>query len=98
MKRRKRRKFTAQFKADAVGLVRKGGKTIAEVTAQFDLTETALREWVRRAEADAGKEPLGALTSAERVELFELRKRLKRVEMERDILKKATAFFARENA
>jgi transposase len=95
--RRKRRRFTAQFKADAVRLV-VSGKTIAEVTEQFDLTETALREWVKRAEADAGRGPPDALTTAERVELIDLRKRLKRAEMERDILKKATAFFARENA
>jgi transposase-like protein len=98
MARRKRRKFTAQFKADAVGLVTTGGKTIAEVTKEFDLTETALREWVKRAEADAGRGPPDALTTAERAELIELRKRLKRAEMERDILKKATAFFAKESA
>jgi len=98
MARRKRRKFTAQFKADAVGLVMSGGKTIAEVTKEFDLTETALREWVKRAEADAGRGPPSALTTAERAELIELRKRLKRAEMERDILKKATAFFAKESA
>jgi transposase-like protein len=71
---------------------------IGEVTAQFDLTETALREWVRRAAVDAGNGPAGALTTAERAELAELRKRVKRLEMERDILKKATSFFARENA
>jgi transposase-like protein len=98
MTRRKRRKFTPEFKADAVRLVRTGGKTIAEVTEQFDLTETALRAWVKRAEADAGQGPPDALTTAERAELVELRKRLKRVEMERDILKKATAFFAKESA
>ncbi len=98
MARRKRREFSPQFKADAVRLVTTGGKTIAEVTKQFDLTESALREWVRRAEADAGRGPPDALTTAERAELVELRKRLKRVEMERDILKKATAFFAKENA
>jgi transposase len=98
MARRKRRSFTAQFKADAVRLVTKGAKTIAEVTKEFDLTETALREWVKRAEADAGRGPPDALTTAERAELIELRKRLKRAEMERDILKKATAFFAKENA
>ena len=97
MARRKRRKFTAQFKADAVRLVTTGAKTIAEVVVEFDLTETALREWVRRAAADAGKGPPDALTTAERAELIELRKRLKRAEMERDILKKATAFFAKEN-
>jgi transposase len=95
--RRKRRRFTEQFKADAVKLVA-SGKTIAEVTAQFDLTETALREWVKRAEADAGKGSPDALTAAERAELIDLRKRLKRAETERDILKKATAFFAKENA
>mgnify|MGYP003381673829 CR=1 FL=1 len=98
MARRKRRKFTAQFKADAVRLVTSGGKTIAEVTKEFDLTETALREWVKRAEADAGRGAADALTTTERAELLDLRKRLKRAEMERDILKKATAFFAKENA
>jgi len=98
MARRKRRKFTAQFKADAVRLVTTGGKTIAEVRDEFDLTETALREWIARAEADASRGPPDALTTAERAELIELRKRLKRAEMERDILKKATAFFAKENA
>ncbi|PKN55916.1 MAG: hypothetical protein CVU56_18765 [Deltaproteobacteria bacterium HGW-Deltaproteobacteria-14] len=97
MTSRKRRAFSKDFKADAVRLVQEGGKTIGEVTQQFDLTESALREWVRRAEADAGKGPPEALTTSERAELVELRKRLKRAEMERDILKKATAFFAREN-
>ena len=96
MARRKRRKFTAQFKADAVRLVMTGGKSIGEVTAQFDLTETTLRDWVKRAEIDAGKGPPGALTTAERAELIELRRRVKRAEMERDILKKATAFFAKD--
>jgi transposase-like protein len=102
MARRKRRKFTAQFKADAVRLVTTGAKTIAAVTEEFDLTETALRAWVKRAEADEGKgkgKGKGeTLTTAERSELIDLRKRLKRAEMERDILKKATAFFAKENA
>lgn len=97
MARRKRRTFTEQFKADAVRLVTAGGKTIPEVTKQFDLTETALREWVRRSEVDAGRGPPDALTTAERAELIDLRKRLKRAEMERDILKKATAFFAKES-
>jgi transposase len=97
MARRKRRVFTPKFKADAVRLVTDGGKTIADVVKQFDLTETALREWVKRAQADAGNGPPGALTTAERAELIDLRKRLKRAEMERDILKKATAFFAKES-
>jgi transposase-like protein len=97
--RRKRRKFTPQFKADAARLVIAGGKSMAEVTKEFDLTGTALREWVKRAEADASTgKAAGAVTTAERSELIELRKQLKRVEMERDILKKAMAFFARESA
>ena len=98
MARRKRRKYTLQFKADAARLAMTGGKTIAEVARQFDLNVSVLRSWVRRVEADAGKGPPDALTTAERCELVELRKRLKRVEMERDILKKATAFFAKESA
>lgn len=95
MARRKRRKYTTQFKADAVRLVTTGGKTIAEVVKQFDLT--SFREWLKRAEADAGRRPPDALTTAERAELIELRKRVKRVELERDILKRATAFFAKES-
>jgi len=98
MARRKRRTFTREFKADAVRLVTTGGKTIAEVTKQFDLTETCLRDWLKQAAIDAGNGPPEALTTAERAELVDLRKRLKRAEMERDILKKATAFFAKENA
>ena len=98
MERRKRRKFTAEFKADAVRLVMAGGKSITEVCKQFDLNETSLRAWIKRAETDAGRGSSDALTTAERVELVELRKRVKRVEMERDILKKATAFFAKESA
>ena len=98
MARRKRRKFTPQFKADAVRLVTTGAKTIAAVTEEFDLTETALRARVKRAEADEGKGTGETLTTAERAELIDLRKRMKRAEMERDILKKAAAFFAKENA
>jgi transposase-like protein len=98
MERRKRRKFTPEFKADAVRLVTGGGKSITEVCKQFDLNETSLRAWMKQAETDAGKGSSGALTTAERVELVELRRRVKRAEMERDILKKATAFFAKENA
>ncbi len=98
MARRKRRKFTTQFKADAVRLCAAGGQSIVKVADNLDLTETALRAWVKLAEADAGKGPKEALTTAEREELGELRRRVKRLEMEREILKKAAAFFAKENA
>ena len=97
MEKRKRRTFTRDFKAEAVRLCRVGDRTIRQVAVDLDLTETALREWVKRAEVDAGKGPPEALTTTERDELRELRKRVKRLEMEREILKKATAFFAKEN-
>ena len=97
MSRRKRRAFTAEFKAEAVRLTRVGERSVAQVAKDLDLTETALREWVKRAEADAGKGPAGALTTAEREELVRLRRDVKRLEMEREILKKAAAFFAKES-
>lgn len=67
------------------------------MAADLDLTETALREWVKRAATDAGKGPPGALTSDERTELAQLRRENKRLLMEREILKKAAAFFAKES-
>jgi len=97
MARRKRRQFTDEFKADAVRLVTHGGQSVGEVARNLDLTVNALREWVKLAELDVGESPKGALTAAEREELGELRRRVKRLEMEREILKKAAAFFAKEN-
>jgi transposase len=98
MARRKRRKFTDEFKADAVKLCAAGGRSVAQVAADLDLTETALREWVKRAEADAGKRPLNVLTTAERDELSELRKRVKRLEMEREGERVKFAFIDEEKA
>jgi transposase len=95
--RRKRRSFTPEFKAEAVRLCRVGDRSVMQVASDLDLTETALREWVKRADADAGEGSPEVLTSGERDELRELRKRVKRLEMEREILKKAAAFFAKEN-
>jgi len=97
MTTRKRRRFTEEFKADAVKLVRAGGRSIGQVAADLDLTETSLREWVRRAEIEDGQGPPGALTQAESEELSRLRRENRRLQMERDILKRATVFFAREN-
>lgn len=94
--RRARRAFTAEFKADAVKLV-KSGKSIPQVARELDLTETALREWVRRAEADAG-ERKDVLTTEERQELARLRRENKQLRQEREILKAAATFFAKENA
>ena len=95
---RKRRKFTPQFKAEAVQLVLSTGKGVGQVAKELDLTETALRRWLQRAEAEGASTPSsGALDDAERSELAELRRKVKRLEMEREILKKAAAFFAQES-
>ncbi len=92
--RRSRRSFTDEFKAGAVRLVLDEGKTIPKVARDLDLTESALRLWVERARADRSKGKTG-LTTAEREELARLRKQLREVTMERDILKEAAAYFAK---
>ena len=94
--RRPRRSFTDEFRAGAVKLVLDGGKTIPQVARDLDLTESALRTWVERARADAGRGKPGVLTSSEREELIRLRKQVRELQVERDILEKAAAFFARE--
>jgi transposase-like protein len=94
---KKRRAFTPEFKAEAVRLCKVGDRSIGQVAVDLGLTDSALREWVRRAATDAGEGPPEALTTQERDELRELRRRVKRLEMEREILKKAAAFFAKEN-
>src|ERR687885_1490252 len=94
MTTRRRRSFTPEFKAQTVELVRTSGKSVAEVCRDLDLTETAVRRWVAQAEIDAGQRD--GLTSAEREELARLRKEVRVLREERDILKKAAAFFAKE--
>ena len=95
--KRKRRSFTDEFKAGAVGLVLDDGKTIAEVARDLDLTASALGGWVERARADRTKGKTG-LTSEERAELAKLRKENSELKRERDLLKKWAAFFAKESA
>ena len=86
---RPRRFFSPEYKGEVVELIRSTGKTVGQVAKELDLTETAVREWVRRADLDAGRRSDG-LTTVEREELNrELRE-------EREILRKAAVFFARE--
>ncbi len=89
------RKYTAEFKADAVVLARKSGKTITEVARDLGVNPESLRHWVRQAAIDAGNGH-GELTTAEREELRRLRREVKVLAQEREILKKAAAFFAQE--
>jgi transposase len=91
---RARRTFTAEFKTETVALVRSSGKSISQVCRDLDLTETVVRRWVQQVEIDAGQRP--GLTTAEHDELSRLRREVRVLREEREILKKAAAFFARE--
>src|SRR5580692_11620666 len=94
-KPRRRRAFTAEFKAEIVELCQRGDRSVGQVARDFDLTETAVREWVRQAERDAGTRRDG-LTTAEREEMNQLRRENRRLREDVEILKRATAFFAKE--
>lgn len=88
---RARRAFTPEFKAEAVRLCKAGDRTIEQVAVDLDLTETALRDWVKRADAAGDTSSAETLSTNERdelEELEELRKHVKRLEMEREIQKK----------
>ena len=98
MSRRQRRTFTAEQKAEAVRLVQASDRSVSQVARDLDLSESALRSWVKQAEIDAGQGRPGALTTEQLAELRELRRENRRLRMERDFLKKATAFFAKESS
>jgi transposase len=95
-KPRRRRSFTTEFKAEIVDLCQRGDRSAGQVARDFDLTETAVREWVKQAGRDTGTLSDGGLTSAERKELSELRRENRRLREDVEILKRATAFFAKE--
>ena len=92
--RRPRRQFSEEFRVQACRLVLDEGKSVGAVARELDLTESALRLWVRQAQADRSKGRTG-LTTAEREELARLRRENRILQEERDILKKAAAFFAK---
>jgi len=94
--RRPRRRFTDEFKQQAVRLVLDEGKSVTAVARELDLVASALGTWVKHAQADRTKGRTG-LTTAEREELTRLRKENRVLQEERDILKKATAFFAKQS-
>ena len=96
--KRTRRTFTDEFRAGAVSLVLEKGKTMAQVARDLDLTQSTLGRWVEQARADAGKSTRGTLTTEEKEELARLRKENRELRMERELLKKWAAFFAKESA
>jgi transposase len=99
MSKATRTKYTLEFKQEAVKLV-KSGMTLAQAARQLGMADQTLHAWVK---ADAAGKLYGAgdtrknLVSAEQMELTRLRKELERVKMERDIRRKATAYFAKES-
>ena len=89
-----RRQFSRQFKAETVALIRSSGKSVPQVCRDLDLAESVVRRWLAQADIDDGRRE--GLTTAEREELTKLRRENRVLREERDILKKAAAFFARE--
>lgn len=95
-RRRARRRFDDDFKAQAVRLVLDEGKSVTAVARDLDLARTALHNWVEQARADRSGGKTG-LTTVEREELTRLRRENRILQEEREILKKATAFFAKQS-
>ncbi|MFZ2055987.1 MAG: transposase [Acidimicrobiales bacterium] len=92
--RRPRRSFSDEYKTEVVELCRTSGKSIAQVARDLGIGETAVRRWVAQAEIDTGRRP--GLTTEEHAELVALRKENRVLREERDLLRRATAFFAKE--
>jgi transposase len=98
MARRQRRTFSSEFKQRAVELARGSDKSLTQICAELDISETALRRWIFQAEsADHTHEATAQLTQEEADELRRLRHENRVLREERDILKKAAAFFANED-
>jgi len=93
--KRKRKRYSASFKAGAVALVTEQGRSVAQASKELGISQSGLRRWIEAAEVESGAKD--GLTAAEKAEIRELKRELQIVKMERDILKKATAFFAKEN-
>jgi transposase len=94
-RKRTRRKFTDEFKRDAVELVRTSGRPIKQVAAELGVYDSTLGNWVKQDRIDRGERE--GLTTDERARLRELERENARLRMERDLLKRATAFWVRES-
>ncbi|MGH7511064.1 MAG: transposase [Acidimicrobiia bacterium] len=92
--RQKRRSFSDEFKADAVEIVRTSDKPVAQVARELGVGESTLGYWVKRDRVDRGEKE--GVTTSERAELAELRRDNTRLRMERDLLKRAVAFWVKE--
>ena len=88
--------YPPAFRAEAVELARSSGRGIPQLAQDLGISEQALRGWMKRADLDAGRGQPGELTTGEREELRRLRREVKTLQQERDILRKAAAYFAKE--
>ena len=95
--RRERRTFSEEYKQQVLELIRSGEKSIAQTCRDLDLTETAVRRWIKQDQSANGPMTQNSLSESDQQELLRLRTENKRLKTERDILKKATAFFAKES-
>lgn len=91
----KRRKFSASFKEEAVKLVREGGRSAGKAAKELGISESALRRWIDASDVEPGT--TAGLTMAEKGEIRELKREVAVLRRERDILKKAVSFFAKEH-
>lgn len=97
MSKRSRRTFTAEFKAEAVRLAKVGDRSIGKLALDLGVVDSVLREWIAKAQMDASGPTKEPLADDERKELLELRREVRQLREDREILKKAAAFFAKES-
>jgi len=89
------KKFPPEFKRDVVTVARRGDLTVPEVAADFDVSAESVRRWVKQADIDDGV--VSGQTSSEQSELVQLRRRMRRLEMENEILRRAAAYYAQSS-
>jgi transposase len=89
------KKFPPEFKADVVRVARRGDLSIAEVAADFDISVQSVQRWKRQADVDEGIKD--GLTSAEQADAVRMRREIRRLEMENEILRRAAAYFTKES-
>ena len=90
------KRYTPEFKAEAVRLMRTSEKAVSEIAEDLGVSEQTLYRWAKQIRIDQQSDPHGPLTTAEREELNKLRREVRKLRQERDFLKKTAAYFARQ--